>query len=550
MTWDTVAEREWWADRCSKELWWFAKRAHGIDTNPRGGWLIPRIHKKLCEWFQKHSLEWMEWRKRGIVRQQHLLVCIFREGGKTTLLTNSGSEWLQVRDPELGIAIGSENVDKAEKWFSPTPKILSGEDEFQKFTQYYGNWQTGGRMWSKNALVHAACRGVAGRDPSYSCFGVRTGLSGWRPDVIFLDDPISYEAIEDDSEWCSKVNSHCSSHLPVLKRNGMRVYIVTPYADDDLWTEQIKKHGVRSVTGMKIPGVEPSPDGMWHVFFMPGRDEDGIPTAPEIWPEPRMQAFERDNPKHFYAQVLCMPYNEKNALITREEIDRCFVDQKDVPANLRISLHFDLAFKDEERKGKGDDTVIARLGHARDGSGEVYFLGAWASNTVDVLDFRNKFLTTLQELDKVSQYPFAIVDEIMPGDRTGVWEMTLQGWCNSVNLPLPKLHLLHRQGKHKVSRILAAVGYWRQGKFKIVRGAQGTEKLVTQMLTIGRGRSKDDVADACADGYNPVVYQPQRKDAPAVNLPYDEVLKPVMSYAGVRDKYLRTRGGVYDDVIE
>lgn len=535
------ADRKWWADRCKRSMWWCARRAFNIDGNPKGGWLVERIHKPLCDWFQFHCEEWLDWRRKGIVKQKHLMVCLAREAGKTTLLTNSGSIWLQLQDPELGIAIGSETIEKAEKWFKPIPQVISGEDKFSRFANYYGSWKEPGRQWSKSELVHAAVSGTSARDPSFATFGVRTGLSGWRPDIIIMDDPISYEIMDEDAYWCDKVNSHASSHIPVLKRNGMRIYILTPYEDNDLWTRQLELHGAKTVTGLPIPSITPMDNGLYDVYYMPGKTIDGEPTMPEIWSKDRMTHYERDNPRHFYAQVLCAPYNDKTSVLTRAHTDPLWVEPHDVPRNLRISLHFDTAFKHPDRRGRGDDSVIATLGHARDGSGELYFLGAWASDQADVLDFKNKLIITLQDLEKRNAYPFAITDENSQHDKAGVWQLTLQGWCHGANLPLPPLTLIVRQGKAKTGRLIEAASYWRAGKFKLVRGAPEAQKLVTQMLTIGRRGGKDDVADAVADGFNPAVYHPEQRASAREDLPFDNELKPNLSYATVRQRFLRGR---------
>lgn len=508
--WDSEAEGEFWACKCRDSFWWFAKEAYNIDGHPKGGWLSERVHKPLCDWFEGHVREWLRRRANGIKGQTSLAILIPREFGKTTLITHAGLAWIGLQDPELAVFLGSETAEKAMEWFSPIPTLLSGGDDFQKFTTYYGNWKDKTRKWRTDYLVHAVRRGIGAKDPSFSTWGVATGLTGAHPDVLCLDDPISYDKMRTDSNWLHTVNEHVTSLIPVLTGNGLRIFIGTRYADGDHFGVQFRKHGCRTVTGMKCPDVDPRPKGVWHLFFMAARDLNNVPTYPEVWPEERLAESEKENSTKHWAQMMNEPDRGEHVPLTRKDVDRLWVSKKDIPKNLRITVHIDTAFRISDRQKHGDENVIVIWGHDRS-TGDVYFLEGYGSATWKVEQFNSKLVICLQNLRGQAKWPYALTDEAEIGGKAGTWEMTIQSWCHTAGMPAPRMILINRraQNKNKLARIVDASSYWQQGKVKLVEGAPGVDRLIDQMLKIGFSEH-DDWADASADVFHKDVYNPMR----------------------------------------
>lgn len=539
-TWDTRIERALLADACQQSFWTFAREAYGIANNPRGGWLTERVHKPLCDWFEKHVKEWLEARKAGGRDQKHLMILIPREFGKTTLITNAGLLWMHTLDPELSTYIGSENKELAIQFLNPIKASISGEDPYQKFTWLYGNWFHKDRVWKSEEVVHGARVNIAIRDPSFGIWGVATGLTGRHPDVICLDDPISYERLESDSGWLQTVNQHIDSLIPVLQGNGLRIVIGTRYADGDHFGSLLRTLGCRSISGMPYDEAEPKADGIFDVYYLSGRDLRRNPVLPEVWSATRLNEFEKRNSLKYYAQIENDPHTGSHVPLTRRQIDQLWVKREDVPRNLRVSVHCDTAFKYRERAARGDSSVIAMWGHARDGSGEVYFLGAYGSNSWRVEQFNDRLIITLQELKRQGRWPFKLTDEAEVGGKAGTWELTIQSWCHAAGLPTPPLLLIHRAGKKKIARLTEAASFWVDRKVRLVEDAPGAEELIGQMLKIGTSEH-DDYADCCSDVFHKEVYVPTRLaagDEPFDPVrPYDEFLQPGrITFAQMRAK--------------
>lgn len=525
-SWDLEAERDLLADACQSSLWNFARWAFGIESNPKGDWLCPRVHKPICDWFESHARHWLANRHRNL--QKNLFIVIPRDFGKSVLITKCAMLWLHLQDPELSTFIGSMTKDMAIDFLSPIKEVMSGTDQYQLFTWLYGNWYDKNRDWTGESVVHAVRRGTATGEPSFGVWGAATGLTGRHPDVLCFDDPISYPRMETHSGWIDFVNRHVTSLIPVLKGNGLRVFIGTRYHDGDWIGRALNIYGAKSVSGMPIHNSEASPKGTYHFYFLAARDTSGKPIYPERWGEDALSAYEKDNAVEFYAQMMNDPTTEKVMALTRRQVDQLWVEGKDVPNNLRISVHIDTAFKYKERFARGDESVIIVMGHSRDGSGDVYYLEGYGSASWRAEDFNNKLTSVLKSLRTRGRWPFILTDEIELGGKQGVWELTIANWCANAGLPPPNIKLLSRAGKAKVSRHIAAASFWIDGKVRLVKEAPGVERLIDQMLKIGVSQ-RDDWADTHSDCFHPEVYRPMRlpfsEEESYPLRPYDEELQ-------------------------
>lgn len=526
-SWDLAAEQSLWRDICYNSFFWFCDYALGYGR-PDFLWWTPRVHQPFCDWFESHVLAWEADRKTGSGQQRALMVIVHREFGKTMIITKAGQLWMHLRNPDLSSYIGSSTVTRAQFFFSPLKAILQGNDPDSRFSWLYGDWYDPSRTWTSFEIVHGARKNLARTEPSMGTWGVETGLTGFHPDVGFLDDPVDYEKMGTDSLWLGKVNTHLASLSPVFRSDSLFVYTGTRYHDSDPIGESLRNAGAATITGMPMRGVVPRENGKWHVYFRSARDENGTPTYPENWSEQRLREYEEQNPLQYAAQLLNDPNTGRHVPIVAEQIDMLWVDPRDVPKNLKISIHIDTAFKTKESVARGDESVIIVCGHDL-GTGDVYYLEGHGSNLWRIEDFNNHLIMLLQRLRSTRRWPFILTDEAEIGGKFGAWELTLQSWCHSAGIPSPRIELLHRGNKKKVIRIVEACSYWVDGHMKLVRGATNVDKLIDQMLRIGTSRT-DDWADACADAFNAKVYVPMRRGSdqvyqPNLNRPWDRELQ-------------------------
>jgi hypothetical protein len=290
------------------------------------------------------------------------------------------------------------------------------------------------------------------------------------------------------------------------------MFSLTRYRDNDVAGTYLNLEGVRSWTGMKPRegAFEIRPDGEWDVYFLQALDAAGETILPEVWPTKELRMYEETKAQEFAAQMMNEPGTGEHMALTSEQIDQLWIDEKDLPGGLSISIHTDTAFKSPERRGQGDESVIEVWGHDPRGNGDVYYLWGEGSNTWRVEDFTDKLVAKVQEIRKRGRRVRCITDERPPGGKDGVWENHIRSAFAGVGTPCPNLIFFSRSGTrkgYKLRRMTEAVGFWVDGHVRIVKTAPGAQKLIAQMVRLGVS-SHDDWADAAADVFADEVYQP------------------------------------------
>jgi hypothetical protein len=519
--WDHVAELDLLRHACRQDFWTFFLYAFGAGLNPRfDRWVEPSVHMAIAHWFQKHVDEWFEARKDGVGIRKNLAAVIHRRVGKTTMLTRAGQLWLHLRDPELSSYTGSEKMELSGKMLAAMKAVLDGSDPHARFTQLYGNWATSARQWTGKEIVHAARKNTSRQDPSLGIFGVETSITGSHPDVLFYDDPISYERLKSDVNWLSAVNSQVASLFPALESDALVIWPGTRYSTEDHFGVAFAEEGVRSLEGTQTDSIEVSPDGKWDVFFMSGRDQDGKPTTPHVWSPREMDHYEKTNAEKFAAQVMNDPTQSEFNPITTEQLKQCMIPAKEVPWNaLRIAILCDTAFaKAHSSRGK-DWSVFIIEGYTRNGSGDVYILECHGDPQWRAEEFGNRLIAAVQRYRSKGLKIFKITDEVEVGGKPGSWKLALQGMFHDKNEAMPEFLQFDRHfGPKKISRFETAATFWVDGHVRVVETGPGVHLLVDQMKKIGEykanPRLRNDFIDAHSDSFQPELYAPMRRSGP------------------------------------
>jgi hypothetical protein len=537
--WDVRVEAQLMAEVCRRSLWQFVLHAYGAAYNPRTrSWLEPSIHKPLCDWFEAHAKEWIAWRRAGVIQQKCLMVLIPREFGKTTLITQAAQIWLHLYDPDISTYTGSETVGRAAEFLDTMKSVMAGTDVYARFPYYYGVWEHKDRPWSNFEATHAARQVVSRKEPSFGTFGVEKGITGTHPDGVFFDDPTSFEAMANNTDWLQRVNNVMDSLIPIVTADGLLVLPGTRYGDGDHFGRLLRVDGAATLRGMPAGELKEKPNGKWHVFFMRARGLDGTPVYPKKWPEWRLEEYERKNNVRYASQIMNDPTLAEFMPLSVDDLEGMVVEPRDVPANLRFSIHMDTAFKALRTSLRGDESVIQVWGH-HPKTGDVYFIEGYSSDTWRAEDFLNKLAIILQQLrnrkthfDEIpGRWPFVMTDDRDSPGKIGVWPLTMQSWLHGCGLVMPSMLLVQRHHFKKTLRIMEVTAHWVDGRVKLVRGAPGLEQLVRQMASVGGTMEHDDWADAATDVFNPDVYNApaitgRREVQPQIVLPWDEVLRP------------------------
>lgn len=533
--WKGADEAEFYRHMCVERFYAFFMHAWGVLHGPHArDWWIDRaeVAEPLAEWLDYQAREWLASRARHEKVIRHIAVIVTREFGKTTMM-QAWNLWLHLQDQNLSTYFGGEKETLAADALSTIRAVLTGGDKHAKFVEMYGDWIGSEGVVRRDSIIHTQRTTTTRRDPSFGIWGVESGLTGRHPDVANLDDPNTYERAAAQGNWYQLVADHCASLAPVIRTDGMFALWGTPYSEADHLNKTLRRDGIASLTGIPMAEFEPRKDGVWHVFHFPGRDLAGRATVPNVWSEERMKKYERESPDRYAAQILLRPELSEHNPLTIEQIRDCFCDEKNVPMNLlRFSLHMDTAFKSEESKHRGDESVFEVWGHWRDGSGDVVFVEGYGSNIWRGEDFYSAVVRTLQRYRRTGRKIAVITDEASPG-KTGAGRMVLESFCHGAGIQRPGEYLeLPRGGKKKLEqRIIPAASYWADGHVKLLRTAPGLDNLVKQMSRI-RTTDHDDWADAAADVFHPLVYHRQRKlgaeaneTPPWLATPQDVILK-------------------------
>jgi len=461
-----------------------------------------------------------------------LMIVWPRGFGKTTLITKAGQLYLHILDPDMSTVTDSVSLEKSWDFLKALKDIMSGDDHNAWFSRMYGNWKDNKRAWKQGNLIHAMRQSLAAESASMVSSSVEKGITGKHPDALFIDDPIVMEKLVEGLAWIDKVNRHTDAMIPALRSDGLLVSTATRYHDTDWLGKYMRDEGVRSVAGMSVPYMDFDIDethGSWDLYFLQARDSFGDPVLPEVAPKEFLDAYEKKNPMDFQAQMMNEPGEGAHMPITRRDIERMWVEAKDIPGNLRLSVHCDTAFKDRKAIGKGDFSVIQVWGHSQNGSGEVYYLWGARSNTWSSNDFGSVFVQMLQMLQRDGQKPFIVTDERGMGGKEDMFEGMIWNWCAQAGIVAPPVKLLSRIGAKKEMRIRQAAAYWANGKVHLSRKAPEAQHLVQEMLRVGVS-AHDDMADAAADVFHEEIYTVERlfggdQESPFVRRPYDDVLQ-------------------------
>jgi hypothetical protein len=399
-----------------------------------------------------------------------------------------------------GVKVGKEGCER-ERWIK-APN--SREAVFSKTSSSNFNFATVGQQ------ERVFAPGTGTKKDRASCLAARKLGDNFR-----LDRVVSVEKSEPCHVWDLTVEGSRS-----FVCNGFVVHN-TRYDDEDHFGIAFSADGVKSLEGIETDSISPSEDGRWNVYFLAGRDKDGVPTTPKVWPDRRMKDYQRTDPIRYAAQVLNNPSLSELNPITREQLRQCIIPAKEVPwSALTFGITTDLALWDGSKQANKDETVYIVWGYSRGGSGDIYFIEGYGSPTWRAEDFAKRLVATVQRYRTQGRRIKGITAEVAMAGVKGAWPIALRSYFHDANESMPPFFEIHRHSTKKELRLGAATSYWVDGHVRLVEGAPGMERLIEQMSRIGQyrvnPRIKIDWADAAADAFVPELYNVMRKAGQSV----------------------------------
>jgi hypothetical protein len=214
-----------------------------------------------------------------------------------------------------------------------------------------------------------------------------------------------------------------------------------------------------------------------------------------------MLAYAHRDPVEYAAQIMNDPATGEHMPLTRPQIERMIIKRDDVFPIEYATIHCDTAFKTPERRGKGDNNVIAVWLHDLRNTGMIAFDGAKVSNEWRVEEFNSALVATLLDLRSRNIRVRAITDEQEPGGKAETWKQLVTQAIEGARLRVPEIIQLPRSSQSKENRIRAAAGFWAEGYIRLLDDAANLQMLINEMARIGF-ISPDDLSDAAADVVN------------------------------------------------
>jgi hypothetical protein len=573
INWHTEAERDLWRAICApnhwhtadsdepvthpRSLWWFVHLCWGAEWYFRKHpehtrWLIERVHAPYMAWLQSNLLTWKQQRLRGSNSRYYIAVLLPRGFGKTITATKAAPLWTHLNEPDMSTLLCSSTSSLSADIQASIMSIMDGSDKDSWFTWLYGNWRSK-KNWSKDHCVHRYRVSTNLSEGSFDISGVDIGMTGYHHSQHIWDDPIIRNKLREGGVYMVSVHDAVNASYNALQPNGLLMFVLTRYQDDDVVGRHMRDEGVATWDGMDCPNITmfdkvPMGKGAWHVYFLQAEDEvTGIATLPEVMDEAKIVEHKRRDPEDFASQMQNNPGSGEMTPLLEAQLKELFMDYEDFRNSVlcdSCSVHIDTAFKQISNIKKGDDSAIVVWHHDSQPNGFIYLDTdlICASNEWRAEQFNDKLIEVFLNLRRRQRFIKALTDEPEPGGKSGVYLGQLIAILRGAGVRVPKIHQLNRAGTKKRARIRTSIGYWAEGYVRILlhKDNQGqwiipmvVKKLFNQILRVDAS-AHDDLADAAADVFantdppiwrRPTALIPFNEHGSIPRGPYEEDLK-------------------------
>jgi len=551
--WNLDAERDLWKAICAPNRWhgeggavathpkslqYFLELCWGtkayFESHPeQARWQYAPIHDRFLSWLQQHILTWkVLCRRQDVTEQYNIAVVLPRDFGKTVCATKSAMVWNHLDEPDMSTLICSATRPLAKAALGAIAELISGANTASWFTWLYGNWKKGGKSWTGEDIEHGYRKASGLSEPSFDTTGVDAGMTGWHHRVHVWDDPIIKNKLREGGVYMNGVHDAVNSSYNALQKNGLLMFVLTRYLDDDVAGRHFREEGIATWEGMPCPNMMmfdkiPMGQGNWHVFFWQVEDElTGEVTHPILWNKKKVADAKRRDAEDFACQQQNDPGTSELAPLRESQLQDLFIDYKDFFFEVQslhlveaASVHIDTAFKTKENIGKGDDNAIVAWLHDSRRNGRLYLDTDLlrASNEWREEDFNDELIKVLLNLRRRGIRIKAVTDEMEPGGKAGSYRGRIMGLMRASGLRLRDEEFVQfNRTTNKRARIRTGAGHWAEGHVRILlhKDVKGdwiippiVRKLFNQLLRVDVV-AHDDLADAATDGFATGIWLP------------------------------------------
>lgn len=327
------------------------------------GYEIHRHHMALLRWQFKHPDN---------------LQLVFRGAGKSTVATITKVIHLLLKNPNLRILIASKTIGQAEAFLK---EIKSHFENNVRLAEIFGLYYDPRRVskWD-NREIEVLPRTHITKEASITCVGVEGAIVSKHYDVIICDDLVD----EDNSRTAhmrDKIKTWYYSTLdptleppdPKVPHRGEVHRLGTRYHYEDLYghlmANELKDH-TQVIPALSPEGKSPWPEKYPPEWFANKRKKSGVII--------------------FNAQYQCDTEAMKGEVFRYDDCQ--YIEQKDIPGDLKYFMGIDLAISQEE---SADHFAIVVIGIDKDKNRYIvdFFDGQlrFADQTKKIINFYKKY---------------------------------------------------------------------------------------------------------------------------------------------------------------
>jgi len=241
---------------------------------------------------------------RGIRKIEEIVIpessCIMVEGGNylvgkellpthnTTIVTEGGTIWELLRNPDLRIRITNAIAEKAVDFLRTVKETFESNQLIRELYPEYCPPTKNIPRWNSNEIV-LPNRPRAYREANVETGGIEGANEGHHHDLHIVDDMIGLAALNSMRQtnavmYSTKHWFWGSDSLLIAPARSRIIVVGTRFAIDDVYGE-ILVEGYE-VTGYPLPGWTPNREGQWKIYYRRGIEDGNI-----IFPENFDTAF-------------------------------------------------------------------------------------------------------------------------------------------------------------------------------------------------------------------------------------------------------------------
>jgi predicted phage terminase large subunit-like protein len=343
-------------EKCLDDFFYFAHDFMNIKSFETGKKIIwENPHKEVCDLLT--------------ILDKNVMILLPREFGKT-FLAELFIIWYSIKCPNKTILLFSQTSTKAKEILTAAKLIMNTHNDFKAV---FGEDILAKRRNTKSELCLKA-RTTTDKEPNVLAFGIETSLQGYRADLMIFEDIIGDTYPNSDAVKRDIDNIFFNATVPLLKKQGQRIYIGTRWDYDDIPGQIIRSSRLKK---------------KWEVISKSIENSKGESAFPHIISNKQLNVIRETVASNAYysSQYLNHPKNRGSATFNVEKYLSEYA-YTELPPLKKTIMAVDLAYS---TTGKGDDRAIVVIGI--DAEGYIYLVDVYNDNKISTTTLYFKIKT-------------------------------------------------------------------------------------------------------------------------------------------------------------